>query len=249
MKYTEEFTVSSHDVDVNNNLRPSLVLRYMQETANHQMRDRKPSYYDFFFQGKSFIVTRISIQIYEAAGQYDDIKVSTWKCGNKGATFLRSYSIEKDGKVLAEAFSAWAVVDTETHKLYRSSDIDISNYEEDEPINLDLPSRFRLPANLDYKKVGEKSIFYSDVDMNLHMNNTNYPDMLVNYIPDMIKKEVTSVNLRFMTEARLGEKLSIYMAKDDFSAKVDKRRDELYCFRTSLGEKTNIEAQIGVRNL
>ena len=95
---------------------------------------------------------------------------------------------------------------------YRSSDIDISNYEEDEPINLDLPSRFRLPANLDYKKVGEKSIFYSDVDMNLHMNNTNYPDMLVNYIPDMIKKEVTSVNLRFMTEARLGEKLSIYLS-------------------------------------
>ncbi len=60
MRYTEKYKVTSHDVDVNNNMKPSLVLRYMQETANHQMRDRKPSYYDLFFAGKSFIITRIT---------------------------------------------------------------------------------------------------------------------------------------------------------------------------------------------
>ncbi len=86
MRYTEKYKVTSHDVDVNNNMKPSLVLRYMQETANHQMRDRKPSYYDLFFAGKSFIITRITIEIYEQIHQYDEIEVATWRCPEKGAT-------------------------------------------------------------------------------------------------------------------------------------------------------------------
>ena len=35
-----DFTFADHDVDINNHLRPSLVQRYMIETADHQMRDR-----------------------------------------------------------------------------------------------------------------------------------------------------------------------------------------------------------------
>ena len=51
---------------------------------------------------------------------------------------------------------------------------------------------------------------YSDVDINLHMNNTYYPDMLWGLIPDIQEKEVTSVNLRYQKEAPLGGEITIY---------------------------------------
>lgn len=42
--YREHYSVSSHDVDINNNIKPSSLARLMQETANHNMRDRRPTY-------------------------------------------------------------------------------------------------------------------------------------------------------------------------------------------------------------
>ena len=101
MFYSEKYTVTSHNVDVNDNLRPTMVAQFMQETANHHMRDRKPSYYDLFAVGKSFIVTRMAIEIYEQIHQYDNIEVKTWRCPEKAATFIRCFLIERDGKVCA----------------------------------------------------------------------------------------------------------------------------------------------------
>ena len=60
MKYEEKYTINSFDVDENNNIRPTNLINYLQETADHHMRDRKPSYYDFFYEGKAFVVIRMS---------------------------------------------------------------------------------------------------------------------------------------------------------------------------------------------
>ena len=43
MKFCKRFEVSSHEVDVNNNIKPSLIQRYMMDTAHEQMRVRRPS--------------------------------------------------------------------------------------------------------------------------------------------------------------------------------------------------------------
>lgn len=249
MRYTEKYKVTSHDVDVNNNMKPSLVLRYMQETANHQMRDRKPSYYELFFAGKSFIITRITIEVYEQIHQYDEIEVATWRCPEKGATFIRCYEITCDNRVCARAYSVWAVTNHQTGKLCKASEVDISNYDTDEPLSLSLPNRFRLPKDLAYAKAGEKEVFYSDVDMNLHMNNTHYPDMLWNFIPDVMSKEVTSVNLRFMKEAPLGGKVEIYMGKMDVPLSEDSEAEETWCFASKVEGEINVEAQIGMKRL
>lgn len=249
MRYTENYTVTSHDVDINNNIRPSLLLRYMQETANHHMRDRKPSYYDLFFDGKSFIVTRVTIEIFQQIHQYDQIQVQTWRCPEKGATFIRCYAILRDGELMAHAYSEWAVTNQKTGKLCRASEVDISNYDTDEPLDLSIATRFRLPKDIEYVRAGEKVVFYSDVDMNLHMNNTHYPDMLWNFIPDVTAKEVTSINLRFMREAPLGGNVEVYMGKLPSPLAADEKAEETYCFASKVKDDVNVEAQIGMRKL
>lgn len=249
MKYKEMYTVTSHDVDLNNNLRPTMALRYMQETAHHQMRDRKPSYYDLFLDGKSFVVTRMTVEIFEQVHQYEEIEVNTWRCQEKGATFVRCFSIAKEGHIAMKAYSSWAVVNKNTGRLCRANEVDISNYETDEPYKMNLSERFRLPTKLEYEKVGERMVFYSDVDMNMHMNNTNYPNMLCDHIPDIMHKEVTSLNLRFMAEGSLGKTLEIYRSKAQEPLAEDKNAQLTYYFYTKVGEKTNVEAEIGVRKI
>ncbi len=249
MRYTENYEITCHDVDVNNNIKPSLILRYMQETANHHMRDRKPSYTELFSEGKSFILTRITIEIYAQLHQFDKIQVQTWRCPEKGATFIRCYEISRGGEIIARAYSVWAVANRRTGKLCKASEVDISNYETEEPLELRLPTRFRLPKDLAMEKAGEKTVFYSDVDMNVHMNNTQYPNMLWNFIPDVMEKEVTSVNIRFMKEAPLGSQLEIYMAKTAEPMPEDERAEETYCFMSKINGEVNVEAEFGMRRL
>ena len=249
MRFKEEYEVTSHDIDVNNNIKPSFLIRYMQETANHQMRDRKPTYLDFFNNDKSFIVTRMTVEIFKQLHQYEHIEVETWSCPPKGATLIRCYEIRRGEEVIARAYSTWTVVEMSTGRLCKTAEIDLSSYEQEEALKMNLPTRVKLPKNIDYEKVGEKEILYSECDMNLHMNNTNYPDMLWNHIPDIRNKKVTSVNLRFMREAALGAQLELFRGKSPEPVAEDKNAEETYYFVSRIGDDVNVEAAFGVASL
>lgn len=249
MYYTEHYAVSSHDVDVNNNIRPSILLRFMQETANHQMRDNKPSYYELFFSGKSFVITRISIEVYEQLHQYDEIEARCWVCRGKAATFIRCYQIYRGTELCAEAYSEWALADLKQGGLVRTSDIDFSGYEYDEQLELDLPRRFRIPKEVELKKMGTDRVRYSEVDLNGHMNNTYYPDMLWDCIPDIEGKIVTSLNIRFVHEALLNSEVQIYGAEASPELSGDPRAEQVYVMQSRIGSRKNVDAVFGLKKL
>ncbi|MGI6211676.1 MAG: acyl-ACP thioesterase domain-containing protein [Anaerovoracaceae bacterium] len=246
MKYVNEYLVNSHSVDCNNNIKPTWLIRYLQETANHQMRDRKPTYGEFFRAGKSFILTRIAVDVLDQIHEYDPIRVLTWSSGGKAATFDRCYSVEREGEEIIRAYSEWAVTDLFTGKLHTRSEIDLSNYESDEEIDLTIPKRFRFAKGTDFKEIRVKHVYYSEVDLNRHMTNTIYPDMLWENIPGVEEKKVTSVNMRFRREAAYGKDIHIGMTKMDGNPAKDPRAEEVWGFRTTVDGRTNVEAMFGL---
>lgn len=249
MKFHDQFEVSCLDVDENDHIRPTGLLRYLQDTADHQMRDRKPSYAEFFAEGKAFIVTRMSIEIFAQLHQYDKIDTYTWACDAKMATFPRCYEVYRGEELVAKVYSEWAVVNHETGHLYRASEIDISGYERDEALSMESPKRYRFPKTLSFQHVGDRHVYYSDCDMNRHMNNGNYFNLLWERIPDVMNQEVTSMNIRFQHEAGLDSDISIGMAKLEENLVSDSRAEELYAFRTMVDGKTNVECIFGVRSV
>ena len=57
------------------------------------------------------------------------------------------------------------------------------DYGEDAAIETAAPIRFRLPADAPLREVGRHLVTYADVDVNRHMNNTKYADLLCSYLP------------------------------------------------------------------
>lgn len=249
MKYSNDFTVTSHDVDINNNIKPSIVLRYMQETAKHHMRDTEPSYDELYACGQSFIISRISIQMCGAINKYENIKVSTWMCPEKAVTIPRSYTIESDRGMLARAYSEWAVVNINTGKLCMTEEVNSENYIIEKPIELDIPTRYRFPKTIEFTPVGRHEVVYSEVDRNLHMNNTYYPDMIWSYIPDIMNKETTSYNIRFRHEAKIGRVIDIEMANLTGKIDSDPYAEEYFGFKTFVDGQRNMDAVFGVRRI
>ena len=238
MKFTHTYTTKWHDTDSNRVLRASRILMYFQETANiqcaefgmplDQLRDR---------EGVGFILSQLSMKVLKPVTAYKKIEVSTWCKEAKGFAFLRFFEMRVDGELVARATSTWALVDINSKTLVRADRLDNNNFPYDDPIDVSLlPPRARIGKGEGLERVGERTIFYSDIDYNMHMNNTNYPDMLCDFLPDMQGKFVSEISLSYLKEAPLGATLTVNRGL---------REDGFFEFRTinSAGE-TCLEAII-----
>lgn len=235
MRWTENYIVNSHDPDMNHIVSASGMMRYMQDAANCQMEGEKPSYNELLEQGKAFVLSRLRMSMYHPLYNHDKIEVQSWACESSGASFNRCYCVKKDGVIVAEATSVWALLDVANHRLCRVSDFE-NGYSMDDMLQLDMPARFRIPQEIGLSLVGERCVEYQDVDMNRHINNTRYPDILCGYLPTMEGMRVIKLEINYISEAPLGEALKIYMGSAG---------DGTYYFRTVRSSgKTNVEAEI-----
>jgi acyl-ACP thioesterase len=216
MKFTNKIKTDWHDTDANRCVRPSKILEYMQATANVQcessglsldgLRDEK---------GLAFILGALSMNIYKPLHAYEDIEVRTWCKEAKSFIFMRYFDILRDGELIAEASSTWVLIDINTKSMVRASGIEFfeGKFYYDEPVD---PTRLLPKAKLDRDaelyEVGKRKIYYSDIDYNMHMNNTHYPDMICDHIEEMTGEKayyVSGMSLSYLKESRLGATLTV----------------------------------------
>ena len=214
MYYSQTYTTKWHDTDADGILRPSALLVYMQETANLQCRaygmDLNDLYRD---EGLGFLLARAAVRILAPLHAYEEIEVRTWCPVSKGFTYLRCFSVHRGGELVALCLSHWALMDARAKKLVPCRDFQRDFPLGDLPDESLLPGRVRIPADVVLEDAGERRIVYSDLDFNLHMNNTKYPDMICDYLPDMTGKWVTGLSLSYLKEAAYGDTLTVRRAE------------------------------------
>ena len=216
MKFTQRYTVKWHDTDANRLVRPSALVTYLQETANEhlihigisldELRDR---------HGLAFILGGLSVRSYEPLFSGDDIEVETWTCGTRGFRHNRCFSVTRGGKTVAEATSQWALIKLSDGSLVKVEDMPY-HIEPEAPITLpDLPPRLKMPSVAEMELAGERRIVYSDIDYNGHMNNTRYPDMFCDFIPEMRESRMTGMVQSFRKEAVFAHTLRVFRQKTE----------------------------------
>lgn len=216
MKFTQRYTIKWHDTDANRLVRPSALVTYLQETANEHLIHIGISLDELRDQhGLAFILGGISVRSYEPLFSGDDIEVETWTCGEKGFRHNRCFRLLRGDKTVAEATSQWALIKLEDASLVKVEDMPY-HIEPEAPITLpDLPPRLRMPSVAEMELAGERRIVYSDIDYNGHMNNTRYPDMLCDFIPEMRENRMTGMVLSYRKEATFEHTLRVFRQKTE----------------------------------
>lgn len=215
LKYISHYTVKWHDTDDKREARPGAILVYMQETANAQLRDTGLSLDDLRDKrGLAFLLSRISVRFHKPLYAYEKIDVETWVTDSRGLSCNRCFRVLRGGEVVAEAYSTWALMDLRDGKLLRAEEFPY-DIEGDAPLDVDAPKRVHLGKNADVETAGVREIRYSDIDYNGHMNNTRYPDMLCDFLPDVRKKRVVGMALSYLREATFGHALTVFRAPAD----------------------------------
>ena len=214
MIYTEEYRINSHDCDFNGIVKPSAVLRYMHETANLQMLTYGPSNDQLRAENKAFILSKINLSFYRSLRAFDVIRVETWACESHGVSFYRCSRVLKGDELVAEMVAVFALIDTEEKKLCKVSDVEFGFDTEPTMLELDLPARFRIPSDVELGLRGEYTVNYSEADVNMHMNNTNYLDVFCNYLPDNKHNRVITAVISYQAEAPIGSTIKLYRGED-----------------------------------
>ena len=222
MRYSVSYQTRWHDTDANRRVRPSQLLVYMQETSNQHVAHIGMTLDELRDQKKlAFILSKLRMEIHKPLSAFEDIRVETWTNPARGFSSGRCFRILRGEEVLAEADSVWALIGTEDRQLHKPEETGYG-FEDEEPLSLSLPSRIRIPADCPLEPVAKRPIVYSDLDYNMHMNNTRYPDMLCDYLPLEEVGEIRGICLSYLHEAAFGDTVTVLRG----------RKDDTYYFRT-----------------
>ena len=215
MKFVKEYTTRWHDTDATRIVRPTQLLVYMQETSNAHL-DSTGHNLDRLRDEHSlaFLLSKTKIALYAPLYAHEEIRVETFTAESRAFGFNRYYRILRGDEVIAAADTTWALIDLNSRQLCKADAFDFG-FEHEPSLDIGLPPRFRVPHTDELELLGERRIVYSDLDYNMHMNNTRYADMLCDFMPLEDIPKIKGMSLSYLHEAAFGDVIKIYAKKSD----------------------------------
>ena len=163
----------------------------------------------------TWVLSRLSIEMMRMPRQYEHCTVKTWvECVMKLFTNRNFAILDENGEALGYARSVWAMIDMETRKpcdllsLYNG---DILNYvvsEEEDICPIAGHGRFRFR---DAELIRTIDTYYSDVDINGHINSIKYIEHILDLFPkDLFEEGIQRFEIAYKAESYMGDRLSFY---------------------------------------
>jgi acyl-ACP thioesterase len=213
----QKIQFESFDLAGSGFVRPSAVLRRLQQIAREDLLSFGVSYQDMREKNQAFVVSRMALSFARPVRGEVPLFLTSAANPTHGATFPRSFLIEDENGVLVRANSQWALLDFEKRSLLRAS-----------AFPWELPAFEDLSEGLICERLAVpkmKEPIYSDVrrvypsmlDQNCHLNNCNYADLATDLFP-CGTPEVKEIQISFQKEAKLGEELLINAYREESGA-------------------------------
>ena len=201
----------------------------------------------------TWVLSRLSIEMNEMPRQYEHCEVRTWVESVMKYFTNRNFAIlNADGKPLGYARSVWAMIDLETRKpcdLLTLYDGDILRYivPEDPPQSslkgresdgvpeaycpIEGHGRFRFREP---QLVRTIDTYYSDVDINGHINSIKYIEHILDLFPRQRFEQqgIRRFEIAYKAESYLGDRLSFYeqiINENETDIEVRKNNSDVVC--------------------
>ncbi|MFA9379491.1 MAG: acyl-[acyl-carrier-protein] thioesterase [Acetanaerobacterium sp.] len=214
--FSTEFIVEYPDCDVNNRFRLSNVMRKVQQIGGAHLDSLGFTYQRMMEDGVVLLLAKEGLTIRRLPMGGERIRLETSPRKPRGATLLRDCTFyAEDGEELIFAETTWVAADTATHRIVRPKDLRYDFLEALEEREYAVTS-LRVKEPGDTREVGTRTIRFSDIDCNRHLNNAVYADIVYDYLPVEIAAEhmPKTFFVHFQHEASLGETLSVRRGRE-----------------------------------
>ena len=218
--YTTEYFVSTLHADCFGRCKPSALLRFAQDAASGHCL-RLGTDWDSMAKHRYFwAVIRQRMEVSRLPKEGETVTVKTWPMPTTRVAYPRATEgFDAEGNSLFKVISLWVIMDMDsrTMVLPGKSGIDVTGIS----FGTELKAPGGLPA-FEGCDVHVRTVTYSDLDVNGHMNNTRYLDWICDLLPADFHKDhpMKAVSICYMSEALEGQALHLSYAQDSLF-KVD----------------------------
>lgn len=208
----ETYKIGAGETDPTGCCRPSALQGFLQDVATLHAEFLEVSRESLLARaGVFWVLLRNWYTLSRPIAYGEQVCVRTWHRGAQGAQLYRDFDIEVDGVRVGEATTAWVVLDWESRRMVRPSlvhNLDATRtHTRAKQITL---GKLKAPESL--ALVEEFRATYRDLDINNHVNNVVYTDIVCNALhldarPDAY---LAALQVCFVSQVVSGETLKLY---------------------------------------
>ena len=226
MTYTQKFTLSDMEVDCFGKLKLSALLYFAQEVAGKHCIQLGADYETLQQKDLFWAVTRHRVQITRLPVRGETITVETWPMPTTRVAYPRSMvAYDADGNELFRSISLWVLINGESRAMVLpgKSGVDVAGTLK----GTELASpRSLMPGPAG--RTACRTVTYSCLDRNGHMNNTRYLD----WVDDLLTSDFHKAHsareflICYLNEAMEGQQINLNWAlSQEGCLQVDAHRE------------------------
>jgi len=207
--FRHTFPITDIYLDSFGRLKPSSILYFVQEAAGQHCNLLKVDWDTLAQQNLFWAVTRHRVQITRLPTRGETITVETWPMPTTKVAFPRSVvAYDEKGQEVFRAISIWVLMDTKSRAMILPGKSGVLVDGTLRGNELSVP-RAIVPAML--QNTDCRTVRYTQLDRNGHMNNTRYLDWVDDLLPSAFHKEhpVREFSVSYHAEAREGQNIQL----------------------------------------
>ncbi len=208
--YVKEFEISPVAVDRFGRLKLSRLLEFVQNAAGDHSDLLGTGQDMLTLRGLFWAVIRHRVQITRLPLAGEKIRLETWPLPTTRTAYPRSaIAYDGQGNECFRSVSLWILMDSQSRALVLPGKSGV------EVTGLLRGSELAAPSSLIPREMGRstrRTVRYSDLDFNGHMNNCRYPDWAMDLLPSSFHADhaVREFTLCYMSEVRENEEVDLH---------------------------------------
>lgn len=213
--YKQTFTLSDLHVDCFGRLKPSTILFFAQEAASQHCELLRLDWDTLSQKNLFWAVTRHRVQITRLPVRGETITVETWPMPTTKVAFPRSVvAYDAQGSELFRAISIWVLMDSKTRAMILPGKSGVLVEGTLRGTELTAP-RSLAPCLL--QNTYSRTVDYTQLDRNGHMNNTRYLDWIDALLPSAFHQvhPLREMTVCYHNEALENQKIDLSWSLSD----------------------------------
>ncbi|MBR6530379.1 MAG: hypothetical protein IKT43_03085 [Clostridia bacterium] len=208
-------------------IRLAAYLREMQKAACLDLNNFDLTPELLHEMGIAFILSKTSLVVEKTNLPSAELTLKTYPRQTTGASFMRDFVFSQNGEVVARATTRWGILNLNTRRLVRPSELPRPIPGESELWVGFEPPRLAAAKSENAALLGCVTVPRCMTDANAHLNNAAYLDLCLNVDADLAFSEM---HIEYRKEVKEGEQLAIYKSENDDGSYL------LYGEKTETGE-------------
>ena len=225
-------TLAFSQCDHTGHCRPASLLRLLTDFAGEDYADRGLPHDVLWQEGCVFLISRVRVRFQKPFSAEQTAVFHTWERGVSGPFCIRDYALrdEESGDRLAVCSSVWILCDPVSRRILRPRQFPHEMQQHAELALTETDAgKIVLPEEL--QPAGSRTVRYSDLDGNGHVNNAVYADIACDALPiGLFDRGIAEFSVNFIREAKYGDRIELSVGKRDGAYCVAGSVDGTGCF-------------------